>query len=938
MELSGQTLKTLENYVNMCKDDPELELEMILTNRPDKEGFKSVYDYMMRSVGFEMIPETDRDTMDITFVNDSNARATIQGTIPIQEYCESNLIGACTMMQKSRIQNAPKVVVHDYDIAFRVSREVEFAEDRKRGVLQNHQKKAKLFRKKRRYSFRYPEFPSLRIDLTQVKQSRIEAKSVIQSKVLKSSEWYEIEIELENDKSLTESDLRAVPRQMFNLMSLIIKVISKSSKLLSKSKTLQVITNYISLIHSKKLANLSELIHTDPKSIFLTYQPVTLEQTNLTERLGVTSVLKDYTVTEKADGERALIFVDSDEIVYMLNNRMHLREVGGTAPGMANTLLDAEYIHKDKFGEILNLLAVFDIYFLKEDDVRSKPLIPDRLKMMQNVAESMKLTTMKIRTKTFLHDLPLEKMFKKAYLDTQYEYHVDGIILTPSDMAVGAFYKNRPHLKNTFGGTWKKTFKWKPPEENSVDMLVTFHERTFIEGVGYCMVSSLKVGTQISKDDEVEPFSILDNRFKPKSGVTSRRFGVANLLLKTRDGFPHASNGDVIYNNTIVEFSYSNEEWVPMRVRADKSALYARTKSIAGTANMYTTAMNVWRSIQYPVSKEIFENPALLNDLPQDLDAEVYYARAVSRNASLMLPMNIFHNQGIKSRLFREMRRVAGPHLVEIACGKGGDIQKWTDSKFSRVIGIDSSTDNLLNGNDGAYKRLHQLKAEPKNRSQVPDTVFLHKDMREPWDSLREITHTGLRNLFNICRGNVNKDDIEVAAVKKFYNSLSNSADVVSCQFAIHYFFCSQEHLSTFCENVARVIKPGGYFIGTCMDGRIVENRLKDSDGIMEGVIDGNLVWRIKRMYDPNETSRVSRKISVFLETINQALEECIVDMDLLEQELAKHDIVPLTSSELEEVSLPDYSFRDWYDNKLALHPVLKDFSFMNRWFLFKKK
>ena len=940
MELSSQTLKTLENYVTMCKDDPELELEMVLTNRPDKEGFKAIYDYMVRTPGFDMVLDTDRDTMDVTFVNDSNARATIRGTSAIQEYCETNAMPSCTMMQKSRIPNAPKVIVHDYDIAFRVSREVEFSGDRKRAVLENQQKKQKLFRKKRRYSFLYPKFPGLRIDLTQVKQSRTESRSALQSKVLKSAEWYEIEIELNNDTPLSESVVKEAPRQMFNLMNVIIKVITKSERILSKSKTLRVITNYLTLVHSKKLDNLSEIVERDPKSLFLTYQPVTLEQTNLmsNDRLGATSVLQDYTVTEKADGERALIFVDSDECVYMFNNRMLLRVLIGTAPGMANTLLDAEFIHKDKFGEILNMLAVFDIYFLKGNDVRSDPLVPDRLSKMKESTDSIKLNHMKLRPKTFLHGLPLEKMFKKAYVDTQYEYHVDGIILTPTNLAVGGFYKNRPHTKNTFGGTWKKTFKWKPPEENSVDMLVTFHERAFVEDVGYCMVASLKVGTQVSKDNEVEPFAVLNNTFKAKSGVTSRRFGVGNLVLKTQDGLPHAMNNDVIYNNTVVEFRYDGRNWIPLRVRADKTALYARTKSIAGAANMYTTAMNVWRSIQHPVTTEILLNPASIEGAPQDYDSDVYYARAVARNASLMLPMNIFHNQTIKSRLFREMRRVGGGRLVEIACGKGGDMQKWTDSKFSTVVGIDSSLDNILNGNDGAYKRLHQMKLEPKNRAHIPDMLFLQKDMTEPWDSLREVSHSGMRSLYNIARGNVNKDEIEAQAAKKFYNSLNSSADVVSCQFAIHYFFCSQENLTTFCENLARLMKPGGYFIGTCMDGEIVEKRLQASEGFLEGVIDDNVVWRIKRLYDPTQSARVGRRISVFLETINQTIEECIVDMNVLEEELAKHDIVPLTPTEQKAINLPQHSFRDWYDERTSMHSSLKEFSFMNKWFLFKKK
>lgn len=939
MRLSEETLNTLNNYISVCANDAELELEMLLTNRPDKEGFKALYHYMSHSEEFVLVEEVHRDTMDVTFVSESNARATIQGVNKIREYCESGALVDPLMIRKSRMQDMPKVTIHDYDIAFRVSRETPLMEE-KNDVLKNHPKKKKLFRKKRRYSFHHTAFPYLRVDITQVKQSRYENRSVLDSSVMKALESYEVEIEFENEAPIPEKDQKAIAKNMFALMQIVIKVVTNTNKLLSKTKVIDIVNNYLNLVNPKKITDLRQRIDTDPRSVFLSYQPITLEQLNLSQEeiLGITNVRTDYTVTEKADGERMLAFVDSDETLYLINNRMQVRDVNTTVAGMADTLLDAEFVHKDKFGEIINLLAVFDVYFEKGKDVRSKPLVPDRLEIMKRVTEKIESTQIRAKTKTFLFDMPIEAMFKKAYVDTQYEYHTDGIILTPKTLAVGAFYKNQPHLKNTFGGTWKKTFKWKPPDENSVDMLVTFHERTFVQDRGYCMVASLKVGSNVSKDNQIDPFAVLNNTYSPKNGVTSRRFGVANMLLQSKDAVPSALNGDVIYNNTIVEFRYQEGEWVPMRVRADKTALYQRTHSIAGAANMFTTAMNVWRSIEAPVTKEMLLNPQLVTSELHLGDSEVYYARAVSRNASLMLPMNVFHNQRIKTRIFREMRRVGGPHLIEIACGKGGDLQKWVDSKYTMVIGIDSNVDNLLNGEDGAYKRMHQLKRDANAKGGIPQMIFLHKDMQESWSSTKEITNTGLRNLYDICKGNINKSEITHSPAKQFYNTLNESADVVSCQFAIHYFFGSEEHLSTFCQNIAQLMKPGALFVGTCMDGKLVEERLNASKGLLRGTIDENVVWQIKRLYDPKDPEKLGRKISVYLDTINQTLDEYLVDMNRLQSELASHDIHPLTEEETKEVNLPGSSFRDWHDLKHSLEPALKEFSFMNRWFVFKKR
>ena len=55
--------------------------------------------------------------------------------------------------------------------------------------------------------------------------------------------------------------------------------------------------------------------------------------------------------------------------------------------------------------------------------------------------------------------------------DGLFEYETDGLIFTPSNTGVGSdkIGENLPPTKMT----WTKSFKWKPPEFNTVDFLVT---------------------------------------------------------------------------------------------------------------------------------------------------------------------------------------------------------------------------------------------------------------------------------------------------------------------------------------------------------------------------------------------------------------------------------------------------------------------------------
>ena len=54
------------------------------------------------------------------------------------------------------------------------------------------------------------------------------------------------------------------------------------------------------------------------------------------------------------------------------------------------------------------------------------------------------------------------------------------MIFTPTNLAVGAYAENeQPKLS----GSWNRVFKWKPPEENTIDFLVKFQGDLEIGGV-----------------------------------------------------------------------------------------------------------------------------------------------------------------------------------------------------------------------------------------------------------------------------------------------------------------------------------------------------------------------------------------------------------------------------------------------------------------------
>jgi hypothetical protein len=117
----------------------------------------------------------------------------------------------------------------------------------------------------------------------------------------------------------------------------------------------------------------------------------------------------------------------------------------------------------------------------------------------------------------------------------------------------------------------------------------------------------------------------------------------------------------------------------------------------------------------------------------------------------------------------------------------------------------------------------------------------------------------------------------------------------------------------------------------------------------MQGQINGRIIWKVKKLYDsldPKDHSQnIGKKIEVFMETINKPFEEYVVDFGMLESALAKHGMVLVTPEANPEIfqgasALPsgNGSFRDLYKAAgNAMDPAERDFSFLNKYFIFQK-
>lgn len=1008
MEITKDTFAKLVDLVTQFSSSSTYELEGKYKGDVSREAFTRCLQYCK---GLKLKENDEPESMDILVRLDKVMyRVSVAGKDGIRDVFKNNTlpINGVTFMKKTLIQGVRPFQLNDIFFKVDLKDELPVTQQIQNDIRIKFTSLDKGFRFKKRYSY-IDSALQVRYDFSIVRTSKhmgnefVCHKSMAQSQVLNMKETYEVEVEVirntEEKKDASAELLKKMTKSFFVAMVSIYLRLVDEKHYISEDVKMDVLKNYL-LLTSTSGKNVSVLLKGasyKPKEYFIGPQPVTLERKNvIPPGLGITSIHNDYTVTEKADGERYLLFVNNDGNCYFINNRLSIKYTGVKLNTTTATILDGELITSDALGRKTNMFGIFDVYFINSHDVRSRPLVgtdgkKGRVDTMKEFETQYKKTFETNGITLFAKEFKYgENIFdlSKSILDKQesgaYPYKIDGLIFTPMHFAVGGqFLKD----KQSQVRTWDKVFKWKPPHDNTIDFLVkydkddmgkplllekdgsykkivtlfvgynpTIHERLTAKKFLTGDVASSSSSSYIPK--EFIPGDVVDNTIsKAYLQLTESNNNVTTI-------FPKCLNGDVIEDNSIVEFAFnqkshdvgcSAEKWVPLRTRHDKTEML-RKFGLSSTANDYVTAMNVWSSIQNPVTKEIISGMVSISS-DDVTDEDVYFSSNLDRYKYASIIMKNFHNEFIKKREL-VMKMPKGAKLFDIACGKAGDLRKWIDAGFSGVFGIDVFRDNIENRKNGAYARTLDIAKQSKSQHiKIPKLVFLTADASKKIDVenfVQNIDDVDDRFVANILWGTMPMSQIKDESLKKYYNFVKGGFDVISCQFAIHYFFENMETLDNFVYNVDINLRPGGYLIGTCLDGYLIKQKLaqlKKGEQI-QGAHDDRVLWNIKKLYDSNTNIKLGEQIEIYMESIGKPIKEYLVDFNLLRDKLASKGIEVLTPEECAEFGIEKsiegfkYSYLKVLSNddhsQLArdirrMTDEEKEYSFLNSWFIFKR-
>ena len=890
----------------------------------------------------------------------SRVRTTISDMKDILEFCKSGVIPAAhaSAIKKKR---EDKIMIDGYGFSLKSSSE-------KPANVPIRADEESDMRLKKRVSVITP-CKNFRADFTVVKEAK--AADVVNLIKNKTSVKYEIELEIIQDRE-DETDVKIVARSMLEAMTHIMKAVRDVEILISDSDALAVIKEYMSVVYpdvpfeSVNLSNIRQL-----KSYFAGPQPVTLERFHFRAD-GPVSLFNPnsggYSVTLKADGERHLLFVDGRGRGFLINNRLTVKDAGITVPAFKSSLFDVELVTTKTRRR---LILIFDTYLNGNEKVYQSDL-PSRLAVAKAFAKAAKDDSefYAIEAKTFVmselegrSDISIYSATQKVLgLRETVDFKTDGVIYTPIKLPVGGSnpgdYSGFPASK-----TWKHVMKWKPSEDNTIDFLVRIRKdgagRDLIQreegGLGMHKTLDLFVGKNATWTTPPEFYS---GNAKVHFGYGESRFDVDDMkgvaTMHVNDDGLMMIGGTEILDESVVEMRYDvdSEQWVPLRVRLDKTEAYKSTRSIRGTANDFTVAESIWRTIVNPITEANISIEAQ-RVIPTDVDmADTYYDQDdESDKRGAMRAMRFFHNVCIKDQQLIARFKGRATSLFDLACGRGGDLRKWIDAGMRVVLGLDLAQNNISRG---ALSRLIKKMGDRFKRPPFPLNryVFLPFDTSIPITpkTIKEIKDEGLRDLTSVVWGlkepsSDRQRQIAGIATMRF--------DVVSCQFAVHYFFKDQVTLDGFIHNIVAHIKEGGYFIGTCLDGQAVDEAFASAKSdVISGQKDGNVIWRLKKQYkDRFNGADLGVKITAQVESISgESFEEYLVGFDRLVSELEKVGIVLLEEKDLSTLGLESSTgkFDELYTGEVekmiregthgsSMSEDEKRYSFMGRWFIFKK-
>ncbi|KZT44117.1 guanine-N(7)-methyltransferase [Sistotremastrum suecicum HHB10207 ss-3] len=210
--------------------------------------------------------------------------------------------------------------------------------------------------------------------------------------------------------------------------------------------------------------------------------------------------------------------------------------------------------------------------------------------------------------------------------------------------------------------------------------------------------------------------------------------------------------------------------------------------------------------------------------------------------------------------------------ILDLGCGKGGDLQKWQKARVKEYYGLDIAA------------------------TSVEQARFRHQSFR-PSQRFHAVFQA--LDCYSHPLSDVLGPDV-----------LSSPFDVVSMQFCMHYAFQNLAKVRQMLDNVSRWLRVGGRFVGTIPNSEQLLERLKGLPSDAEELSFGNAVYKIQ--FDNRDIQTYGQRYSFFLKDAVEDVPEYVVHWDNFVELAKEYGLHLLIRKEFHEVFQEEQEHADY--------------------------
>jgi len=542
-------------------------------------------------------------------------------------------------------------------------------------------------------------------------------------------------------------------------------------------------------------------------------------------------------------------------------------------------------------------------------------------------------------------------------------YNLDGIIFTAMEQK---YTKDKKEQR-------LPTYKYKPPHTNSLDVYLVFERNK--ETGGYLDIFDNTI-------QDILPFKsyrvanifvgeVSGGREQPVPFM--KEIGNNTIYLPIVDNMVRDIEGNLVQDKTVVEIIYTNNmnmphpyRWEVLKTRWDKTESVMKYNKRYG--NYKDVAEKIWKSMieavtideinnlsnpkSYEMQMKLLRSRLTSSVIISERKQDIYYQKITN----LIKKMREYHNW-IKSIIIytycsptahEKGGKIVRQSVLDIGCGRGGDILKMYHAKVGEYVGIDPDFEGIYSATDGAISRYNFFKTKFPDFGKV---TYIQADGSVLLNS--EAQNKSIPNL-----SKENKDSLDRIFTK------NRKFDNISSQMVIHYLFGNITSINNLVENIKTYLKKDGYVLLTLFDPDRIHSSFDENNKITSTYTDKDgkrtILYEIIKKYTGDLSNNVGMPIDVHMSWLNEEgkyIEEYLVTRELMEKTMKRAgcrlvdtdlfaNIYQLNKPYFENVIKYEENpknkqfyekIAEFYGDLTGADKESKSYSFMFRYYIFQK-